>query len=184
MMATRRIRATINNKYVQPLKLKTGRRLVIAPNVDYISVLFTKKHKAINDECCFKTKVWAKFDGQNFDGIHMVAALYGTNEALLTSSSCVFRVYYVDADQNWGQTLVYTGNGTLQNGLWVLPATQANLGPTTELDGERTLMIEATITRLGKEYKSSVYVNHLGIFDSMFRLKGEIEFLSLTKQDE
>jgi hypothetical protein len=45
-------------------------------------------------------------------------------------------------------------------------------------------MIEATITRLGKEYKSSVYVNHLGIFDSMFRLKGEIDFLSLTKQDE
>jgi hypothetical protein len=182
-MATRRIRATINNKYSQPLKLKTGRRLVITPNADYNSILFTKRHKAIDDRV-FKTKVWAKFDGQNFDGIHMVAALYGVNETLLTSASCVFKVYYVDADQNWGKTLVYTGNGTLQNGLWVLPATQTNLGPTTELDGERSLMIEATITRLGKEYKSSVYVNHLGIFDSLFRLKNEVEFLAVTKKDE
>jgi len=182
-MATRRIRATINNKYAQPLKLKTGRRLVITPNVNYNSILFTKKHKAIDDRC-LKAKVWAKFDGQNFDGIHMVAALYGDNETLLTSASCVFNVYYVNADQNWGKTLVYTGNATLHGGLWVLPATQANLGLSTELDGERTLMIEATITRLGKEYKSSVYVNHLGIYDSFFRLKNEVEFLFVTKKDE
>jgi hypothetical protein len=96
----------------------------------------------------------------------------------------VFKVYYVDADQNWSQTLVYTGSGTLQSGRWVLPATQANLGLSTELDGERTLMIEAILTRLGKEYKSSVYVNHLGIFDSLFRLKEEVEFLAVTKKDE
>lgn len=182
-MATRRIRATINNSYVQPLKVKTGRLLVLTPGSDYNSIVFTKKHRAF-DPRSVKTKVWAKFNGQNFDGIHMVAELYGENERRLGSASCLFRVYYVDADQNWNQTLVYAANGTLQNGRWVLPATQANLGSSTELDGERTFMIEAIISRLGKEYKSSIYVNHLGIFDSLFRLKEEIEFLAVTKKDE
>jgi hypothetical protein len=182
-MATRRIKTTTNNKYCQPLKLKTGRRLVLTLSSDYNSILFTKKHKAFDDRT-LKTKVWAKFNGQTFNGIHMVAALYGENETRLNSVSSVFKVYYIDADQNWNQTLVYTGNGSLQNDRWVLPVTQADLGLSTELDGERTLMIEATLTRLGKEYKSSVYVNHLGIFDSLFRLKQEVDFLDITKKDE
>jgi hypothetical protein len=182
-MATRRIRATVNNKYTQPLKLKTGRKLVVTPAADYNSIVFTKKHKAF-DAKTIKAKVWAKFNGINFDGIHMVAGLYAENERRLNSASCSFNVYYVDANQNWNQTLVYTGSASLVGSRWVLPATQANLGSLTELDGERTLMIEATITRLGKEYKSAVYVNHLGIFDSLFRLKEEVEFLSITKKDE
>jgi len=182
-MATRRIKSTINNKYSQPLKLKTGRKLVLTPTADYNSILFTKRHKAF-DPRSVKAKVWAKFNGQNFDGIHMVAGLYGDNERKLNSASCTFNVYYVDADNSWSESLVFTGSAALLNGRWVLPATQNDLGPSNELDGERTIRVEATITRLGKEYKTSVYINHLGIFDSLFRLKEEVEFLAITKEDE
>ncbi len=183
-MATRRIRSTINNRYIQPLKLMVGRKIVLTMGADYNSVLFTKKHKAKNASDYYKTKVWAKFNGVNFDGIHMVANLLAPNDKVANSASCVFKVYYVDPSDNWNQTLVYTTPGTLSNKKWIASATQANLGPSTELDGERSLMIEATIMRLGKEYKSSVYVNHLGIYDSLFRLKEEVEFLFITKKDE
>lgn len=182
-MASRRIKSTVNNKYIQPLKLKTGRKLVISPNSDYNSILFTKKHKAF-DERSLKVKVWSKFNAQNFDGIHMVAGLYGDNERKINSASCVFNVYYIDADSNWNESFIFSGNASLVNGRWVLPATQVDLGLSNELDGERSLRIEATISRFGKQYKSSVYVNHLGIFDSLFRLKEEVEFLAITKEDE
>jgi len=182
-MATRRIRPTINNNYVQPLKLKTGRKLVISPNVNYNSILFTKKHRAF-DPKTIKTKVWAKFDGENFDGIHIVAQLTKDGDAQISSASCVFNIFYINTNQNWGETLVFTSNGALVNDKWILQATQNDLGAMTDLDGERTLRIEAITTRLGKEYSSSVYINHLGIYDSLFRLKQEVEFLDITKKDE
>jgi hypothetical protein len=182
-MATRRIRSTANNKYVQPLKLKTGRKLVISPNSSYNSILFTKKHRAF-DPNSVSAKVWAKFNGQTFDGIHVVASLFTKQDRRLSSGSCTFNIYYVDANQNWGESLILSSSGTLVNGRWILAPTQAMLGGSNELDGERTLRIEAILTRVDKEYKSSVYVNHLGIFDSLFRLKEEVEFLSVTKKDE
>ena len=184
-MATRRIRATINNTYVQPLKLATGRKLVLTPSAHYNSVLFTKKHKSGTlTSVLTKVKLWAKFDGINFDGIHLVAYLSKDDIAPITSGSCIFRVYYVTDTSTWTDTLIHTVSGTLINGKWVAAPTQIDLGAANELDGERTLRIEAEIVRLGKVYRASVYVNHLGMFDSLFRLKQEVEFLDITKQDE
>jgi len=180
-MATRRIRATVNNKYVQPLKMRMDRKLVVSANNDYTSILFTKKHKGF-DLRSLVTKVWAKFNTDTFDGIQLVANLYKQNDVLTSSASCVFKIYNISTDQNWTQTLIYTTNGTY-NGNWIATVTQANLG-SVDLDGEPTLKIEAVITSQGKEFKSSVYVNHLGIYDSLFRLKQEVEFLSITKKDE
>ena len=184
-MSTRRIRATINSSYVQPLKLATGRKLVLTPSAHYNSVLFTKKHKSgtLTDSIT-KAKLWAKFDGTNFDGVHLVAYLSKDDVSPIASGSCTFRVYYVTDTSTWTDTLIHTVAGTLTSGKWTAAPTQVDLGVSNELDGERTLRIEAELTRLGKTYKTSVYVNHLGIFDSLFRLKQEVEFLDITKQDE
>lgn len=182
-MATRRIRATVNNKYVQSLKLKTERKLVLTPAADYNSIVFTKTHRAF-DPRSVKLKMWAKFNTQDFDGIHLIAGIYRDSEKGLNSASCLFKVYYVDANQNWGRTLVFSGNAVFQNGQWILPVTQANLGSLTELDGERTFMIEAEITRQKKTYKNRIYVNHLGVYDSIVRLRSDVQFLDLNKLDE
>jgi hypothetical protein len=45
-------------------------------------------------------------------------------------------------------------------------------------------MIQATIVRLGITYRDRIYVNHLGIFDNVTRLRGDVEFLEVTKKDE
>jgi hypothetical protein len=182
-MASRRIKSTINSKYCQPLKLRTGRKLVITMSADYNSILFTKKHRAFNPDSQ-KVKLWAKFNTQTFDGIQIVATLQDKSEQTLASSSCVFKIYFLDITNNWNQTLVHTVNGTLVNKRWIAAPTQANLGLSNELDGERTIMVEATITRLGQSFVSKIYLNHLGIYDSFFRLKEEVEFLAVTKKDE
>lgn len=181
-MATRRIKMLTNNNYTQPLKLRAGRKLVITPNCSYNSILFTQKHRGFipSNET---VSVWAKFNTNTFDGIQMVAWLEDLDHNLLSSAQCQFKVYYVDVTDNWGQTLIYTTSATLSNGKWVAAPTQANLGAVNCLDGERTLMIEATLSKWGKLYSKKIYVNHLGIYDSIIRLKNEIEFLSITKQD-
>ncbi len=181
-MATRRVKSTTNNKYTQPLKLRMGRKLLLTPGCDYNSILFTQKHRA-NDAANQKVNLWAKFNTDTFDGIQMVAWLENKDHEIVSSGSCQFKVYYLDASNNWNQTLIFTGAGTLSNNKWIAAPTQNILGSNNELDGERTLLIEATLTKWGQTYTNKIYVNHLGIYDSIVRLRNDIEFLDISKAD-
>jgi hypothetical protein len=180
-MSTRRIKSTINNKYVQPLKLCVGRKLIITPNVDYNSILFTKKHKA-KTKSDYNQMLWAKFETQNFDGIQLITYLEKDSE-ILAIGSCVFQVYSVSTDSNWSETLITTVNGTFNGNRLVASIPQSSLNP-LELDGEITLAIKCTITRQDKTFTKKIYVNHLGVYDSIFRLRQDVEFLDITKVDE
>jgi hypothetical protein len=181
-MATRRIRSTVNNSYVQPLKLRIGRKIVITPSASYNSILFTQKHRA-HSSLLSNVRIWAKFNASAFDGIQMIAWLEDKDKEVTSTASCEFKVYYIDTN-NWNQTLIFTGSGTASGTRWVASPNQAALGLNNDLDGERTLMIEASLTRWGDTYKNTVYVNHLGIYDSFIRLKNDVEFLDITKLDE
>lgn len=183
-MANRRVRMTINSHYVQPLKLGFGRKIVLAMCNAYNSILITKKYKPKDSTKDIFARVWAKFDGVNFDGIHAVAFLHDKNELIYTSATCLFRVWAISYDGTWTETFLTTKMGALSGNKWTANITQADLGSSTLLDGELTILIEAVITRQGKQYKNRVYVNHLGIYESFFRLKEEVEFLFVTKKDE
>ena len=53
-----------------------------------------------------------------------------------------------------------------------------------DFQGGDSIMIEATINRLSSVYRDRIYVNHLGIYDNVTRLRGDVEFLEVTKKDE
>ncbi len=180
-MSTRRIRSTINNKYVQPLKLCVGRKLIVTPNVDYNSILFTKKHKAKNNSD-YSQILWAKFETQNFNGIQLITYLERNGEKL-SVGNCVFQIYSISTDTNWSETLLTTISGTANNGRLIASVPQSSLNP-TELDGEITLAIKCTLNRQGKTFTKKIYLNHLGVYDSIFRLRQDVEFLDITKVDE
>jgi hypothetical protein len=182
-MATRRVRSTVNNSYVQPLKLRMGRKMVITPSASYNSILFTQNHRAHNPVLS-NVRIWAKFNTSTFDGIQMIAWLEDKDKEVTTTASCEFKVYYIDTTNNWNQTLIFTGSGTASGTRWVASPNQAALGSGNILDGERTLMIEANLTRWGEAFKNTVYVNHLGVYDSILRLRSDVEFLEITKKDE
>jgi hypothetical protein len=182
-MATRRVRSTVNNSYVQPLKLRMGRKMVITPSASYNSILFTQKHRA-NNASLDEAKVWAKFNTGSFDGIQLIAWVENKDKNVIASASCEFKVYYIDTTNNWNQTLIFTGSGTASGNRWVASPNQVALGSGNVLDGERTLMIEANVTRWGDTYKNTVYVNHLGVYDSILRLRSDVEFLEISKKDE
>jgi hypothetical protein len=180
-MATRRIRATINNSYTQPLKLKTGRKLVITPNADYNSVLFTKRHKAtsLSD---YSLKLGVKFNSETFDGIYLTSMLTRDVQPL-NASNCTFDIYTISNDGLWTETLVTSVNGVAQGNRFIASASNATLGG-IELDGGLSLAVKCTVQRQADTFTEKIYANHLGIFESLFLLKQEVEFLDLTKLDE
>ena len=52
------------------------------------------------------------------------------------------------------------------------------------MDGDTTLMIEGVAIRSGVTYRDRIYVNHLGVYDSIIRLRNAVDFLDITKLDE
>lgn len=176
------MRSTINNGYVQPLKLGISSRLVVAPNVDYNSIVLRNTHRA-PDPKDYSVKLFAKFDTQDFDGIHLICGLE-KDASFVASANCTFNIYSVSLDNNWTETLLYTASGVANGNKFTLSATNANLGNPTNLDGELTLAISAQVSRGRDVYKSKIYLNHLGVYDSIIRLRNKVRFLEIIKKDE
>lgn len=129
-------------------------------------------------------KIGAKLDTTTFDNIKLTAYLYSNNNgSVANASSCVFRLFKVETT-TWTETLKATINGSLLfNNYFYANPTFSSLSD-FNFDGEDTLMVEAEIIRNGVKQLDRVYINHLGIYDSVVRLKQDINFLELTKKDE
>lgn len=178
-MARNRLKMTQNNSYVQPLKMGAGSSLVISSNKAYTSMLYRIGHT----KPTYSASVWAKFDSANFDGIYIMAQLLRNGSETISAGSCIFKLYRIDDTQSWNETLVSTVAGTLElNGKLTAHVPESALGGFL-LDGETTYSVEVEMIRFNKKYKSKVYVNHLGVYDSIVRLRQEDEFLFITKKD-
>lgn len=182
-MAARRIKLTTNNKYTQTLKLRTGRKLVITPNNDYNSIMFTTQHRAVSPKE-YQLNLWAKFAQDSFDGIHIKSFIEKDSE-VFQSTNYTFDIYTVDKDSNWAETLVATKSGVpLGDGSFKCHVTSSEFPSTVDLDGEITLAIRSTCFRMGRKYTKKIFINHMGVYDSIVRLRQDIEFLDITKLDE
>lgn len=129
-------------------------------------------------------KLAAKFNDSTFNNIQIAAYLYDQkNNAISSAANCQFDIYRVSAP-DWTEVYLTTLTGSqLPNNYFYSNPTLAALG-TIDFFGGDTLMIQATMTRLGLVYRDRIYVNHLGIFDNVSRLRGDVEFLEVTKKDE
>lgn len=175
-MATRRVKSTTNTNYIQSLKVDCINDYLTN---NYSSVLFSKKHKG---EEFISPKLTIQFDSNNLDGIHICGYL-SKDFAVKTAASCSLNIYQISNDGLCTKTLITSVLGIESNKMFKKSLTSIELAP-VELSGDVTLLIEATFLRRDKTFKKSIYVNHLGIFDSFFRLKQHVDFIDLTKVDE
>lgn len=129
-------------------------------------------------------KIAAEFDTSDFTSIRMAAYLYNiVSGAIDTATSCTFNIYKVETP-SWTDTLLLSQSAAeIYNGYWYLDVLNSLITP-TNLDGDTTLMIEAFVTRNTETFRDRIYVNHLGVYDSIFRLRNDVDFLDITKQDE
>lgn len=129
----------------------------------------------------YKLTLHAKFNSSAMEGLVIEAKLLSTyrQASVAVSSILVYRVSNLD----FSRTLINTFTPTASGMSWVLTLTQSQLGA-NELSGAETYYIEALATRRLRKYRSSLYVNHLGCFDSINRLRQCLEYNQITKLDE
>lgn len=136
-------------------------------------VYFTKEQISL--------KIFAKFNSGLLNGINILGFLSGKGgefDSIIDS----FNVYRID-DSSWAETFVASVAATKSGMKNVGYCSQGALG-LNELSGAETYAIEAVARRRNKFFKAKVYINHLGCFDSIFRMKQEISFLNLSKADK
>ena len=124
-----------------------------------------------------------QFDTTDFNSIKVVGYLYNTsNGSIANAASCQFNVYLV-SPSSWSETLLGTFSGTpLPNQYFYSDISVSALSP-AQLDGDNSLMVECVLTRLTNTYRDRIYLNHLGSYDSIVRLRDSVDFLDITKQD-
>lgn len=130
----------------------------------------------------YELSVHAKFNADDMNGIQVAASLtkMGDHKASVVSEIRISRV----SDADWSETFIVSVVPTeTLPGVFSSEITQVQLG-LNELSGKETYAIEVTATRKRRRFISKVYVNHLGCFDSILRLKNEVNYLHSTKLDE
>lgn len=143
--------------------------------------IYLEKTKDFSNLSPYELNLHAKFDSSNMNGMLINAALKRNNKDHASHINTI-KIYRV-ADESWVTSLVYTATPTQSGTVWNSYVSQANLG-LNELSGAETYMIVVEAQRRARMYRKSVYVNHLGCFDSLNRLRQETELLKLIKLDE
>jgi hypothetical protein len=132
-------------------------------------------------------KCWAQLDTTTLDSIRIAGYLYRPNTGSVDTSAAIsFRIYRVRdiTSPNWDDLYITTVSGALQpNGYYTVVVSISSIVGAT-LDGDTTLMIEATAIRSGTAFRDRIYLNHLGVYESINRLRQDVDFLDITKQDE
>lgn len=180
MPITRKLLAQ-DNEDCQQLKVDTLDRYLVNDSEDWY-FLFGPNSQLINSNQIIK--IAAEFDTNDLDSIRFIAYLYNPNDGSVdNAATCTFNIYLV-GQPSWTETLLLSQSGTIQFNSYFLSDISVNsLAPAT-LDGDSTLMVEAVITRLGDTYRDRVYLNSLGVYDSIIQLRNDVDFLDITKLDE
>ena len=129
----------------------------------------------------YELKTHAKFNSSAMNGLSVEVRLMSSYRQASVAVTAV-TLYRVD-NANFSKTVIGTYTPTASGLSWVLNLTQSQLG-VNELSGAETYHLEVAATRRRKAFRSSCYVNHLGCFDSINRLRQQVEYNTLTKLDE
>lgn len=167
-----------HHKFINPIKNSVN--ISTLPHHKNI-VPLTRNRPVISAQT--ETILWAKYDVDNFDGFYITGFLSYKNE-IVSSGNFNFNVYLISTDNNWTETLIVSkSNVKLSDGKNVAHIDLIDLG-SIQLDGDFTIAIECEIPRQNQKFYKKIYVNHLGIYENVFRLRQDVEFLDITKVDE
>lgn len=117
------------------------------------------------------------------DGGRIAIGLLKNESNLDNADSCTFKIFKVSNDATpWLDTLVKSGTLSINSNklfLTTLTSTEAGI----DISGDVTFKIKAKIIRNNIPYYLTEYFNHVGITDTVARLKKKVTFLEITKKD-
>jgi hypothetical protein len=125
--------------------------------------------------------LFAKFNSETMRGLQVIAYLAkGRGRvASVIESIKVFRI----ADGSWAETLIGSVVPTESSpSVFTANVSLAFLGA-NELSGAETYAFECQFKRRNSRFYKKIYLNHLGCFDSILRVRQQTELLQITKVD-
>lgn len=183
-MPTVKLLTMDNNEDCQILKTDSSQRYIVNDSDDW-QFLFNNNSALANSNQILKLS--AELNTNNLNSIRFIGYLYNQTTGTVDSSGSVtFKIYRIEniLSPQWNEVLLTTINGSLMSNNYFFGSELINNLTGANLDGETTLMIEGTATRLNRTYRDRLYVNHLGVYDSIIRLRSDVDFLDITKLDE
>lgn len=184
MPITRKLVAQDENDVNQWLKVDHSSRYIVNNSPEWQFLFSPNSALSASSQIL---KLAAQLDSETLNKIRVIGYLYNPVTGNVDNSSGItFRIYKVNniADPKWQDELVTTLVGEFQSNSYYFKDIDLEDITGASLDGDTTLMIEGVATRLGRTYRDRIYVNHLGVYDSVVRLRNDVQFLDLTKLDE
>lgn len=182
-MAVRKLLAQDDSQEAQWLKIDSNSKYINNHSSEW-QFLFGPNSEPTNSAQVLKLA--AQLDTVTLDTIRFIGYLYNPKTGGIDNASGVtFNIYRVE-DINtpqWNDLFITTIPGVLQSNSYYF--TDASISSLTGaiLDGDTTLMIEGVATRSGTTYRDRIYVNHLGVYQSIVSLRQAVDFLDITKKD-
>lgn len=162
----RRIRHLEQCDYIVPVGQKINQVLTLSNQSNcYLERTWDQKRRV-------EPFIFASFDSSAMQGIKVIATL---RRGLQDAASVVENVaLYRVADGSWLETFVFQKAPTMNGLSWSCSFSQSDLGA-NELSGAETYSVVVSFRRRREIYRAKCYFNHLGCFDSINRLRQEIE---------
>ncbi len=162
----RRIRHLEQCDYIVPIGQKINQVLSLSGQWNcYLERTWDQKHK-------IGPSIFASFNSGLMQGIKIRASL--KRDSVDVSSKVETISVHRVADGTWAESFVSQKAPTLNGLVWECNFSQAELS-SNELSGAETYLISVLFLRRRERYKEKVFFNHLGCFDSINRLRQEME---------
>ena len=172
----KRIRHLEQCSYIIPIGQKINQVLTLS-NV-FNCYLQRPWDKSLTD---YEVQLHAKFNSDIIDGFKIRASLLKNGESV----SCLISSFNIYITNNDTYVTTFIGSvPAVTNGLGFEANVDQTFLGSNETTGAETYFIECEVLRKRTKYKKSIYFNHIGVFDSIFRLRNQVQFLDLTKVDE
>lgn len=181
MAITRILVAQHENEENQWLKVDSSKRYIVNDSNDW-QFLFGPGSAFTSS--ISNLKVAAEFNKNTFDSIRFAAYLYNPVSGTVSNTATVtFNVYLITGPQ-WTEQLVASFSGIQTYNNYFFSDVNTSALSAVDFFGGDTIMVEAVATRLTETYRDRIYINHLGIYDNVTRLRQDVEFLDISKVDE
>lgn len=181
MAINRVLLAQDQNEENQWLKVDSNKRYIVNDSQDW-QFLFGP-NSAFTASNLF-LKVAAELNKETFDTIRMAAYLYNPNSGTTANTATVTFNVYLITTPTWTEQFVGAFSATQTYNSYFFSDINTSILAPIDFFGGDTIMIEAVATRLTETYRERVYINHLGIYDNITRVRQDVEFLDISKVDE
>lgn len=181
MAVTKILVAQDDNETNQWLKVDSKTRYIVNDTQDWQFIFGPST--SLTTSTLF-LKVAGEFNKDTFDTIRLAAYLYNPATGTVSNvSGITFNIYLVTTP-TWTEQFISTVPGSqIYNNYYFADVNVSTLG-LIDFSGGDTIMVEVVGNRLTDVYRERLYINHLGIYDNVTRLRQDVDYLDISKLDE